>query len=76
MATAQVKIKCLYDKKAEQCHFKPGDRVLSTFFYYAFPCLLVDKSDKSPHFCTDYRKVNGVTKPDASGEVGEEKSIY
>lgn len=29
------------------------------------PCLLVDKSDKSPRFCTDYCKVNGVTKPDA-----------
>ena len=32
---------------------------------WASPCLLVDKSDKSPRFCTDYRKVNGVTKPDA-----------
>lgn len=32
---------------------------------WASPCLLVDKTDKSPRFCTDYRKVNGVTKPDA-----------
>lgn len=32
---------------------------------WASPCLLVDKSDKSPRFCTDYRKVNKVTKPDS-----------
>ena len=32
---------------------------------WASPCLLVDKSDRSPRFCTDYRKVNGITKPDA-----------
>ena len=32
---------------------------------WASPCLLVDKSDKSPRFCTDYRKVNAGTKPDA-----------
>ena len=25
----------------------------------------MDKADKSPRFCTDYRKVNRVTKPDA-----------
>ena len=27
-------------------------------------CLLATKSDGSDRFCTDYRKVNGVTKPD------------
>ena len=32
---------------------------------WASPCLLVDKADKSSRFCTDYRKVNRVTKPDA-----------
>ncbi len=32
---------------------------------WASPCLLVEKSDKSSRFCTDYRKVNAVTKPDA-----------
>lgn len=32
---------------------------------WASPCLLVDKADKSPQFCTDYHKVNAVTKPDA-----------
>lgn len=32
---------------------------------WASPSLLVEKSDKSPRFCTDYRKVNKVTKPDS-----------
>lgn len=31
---------------------------------WSSPCLLVDKSDKTPRFCTDFRKVNSVTKPD------------
>lgn len=33
---------------------------------WASPCLLVEKSDQSPRFCTDYRKVKAVTKPDAN----------
>lgn len=36
-----------------------------SFSSWASPCLLVDKSDKGPRFCTDYRKVNAVTKHDA-----------
>lgn len=28
-------------------------------------CLLLYKADRSPRFCTDYRKDNSVTKPDA-----------
>ena len=32
---------------------------------WSSPCLLVDKSDKSDRFCTDFRKVNNVTKPDS-----------
>ena len=32
---------------------------------WASPCLLVEKSDKSPRCCTDFRKVNPVTKPDS-----------
>lgn len=28
------------------------------------PCLIVLKSNGSAHFCTDYRKVNTITKPD------------
>ena len=31
---------------------------------WSSPCLLVDKSDRTPRFCTDLRKVNSVTKPD------------
>lgn len=32
---------------------------------WASPCLPIKKSDGSPHFCTDYQKVNEVTKLDA-----------
>lgn len=32
---------------------------------WASPCLIVQKSDKSPRMCTDFRKVNAVTKPDS-----------
>ena len=32
---------------------------------WASPCLLVPKSDGTARFCTDYRKVNNVTKPDS-----------
>ena len=31
---------------------------------WASPCVLVGKPDKTDRFCTDYRKVNAVTKPD------------
>lgn len=31
----------------------------------ASPCLLVDKTDKSPKFCTDDGKINTVTGPEA-----------
>lgn len=33
-------------------------------FSWASACLLVPKSDNTPRFCTDIRKVNGVTKLD------------
>lgn len=32
---------------------------------WSSPCLIVDKSDKTPRFCGDFRKVNSVTKPDS-----------
>lgn len=36
-----------------------------SFSSWASPSLLVNKSDGSFRFCTDYRKVNAVTKPDS-----------
>lgn len=36
-----------------------------SFSSWASPSLLVTKSDGSFRFCTDYRKVNAVTKPDS-----------
>lgn len=32
---------------------------------WASPCILVGKPDRTDRFCTDYRKVNEVTKPDS-----------
>lgn len=32
---------------------------------WSSPYLLTDKSDGTPRFCTDFRKVNAVTKPDS-----------
>lgn len=31
---------------------------------WASPCLLVQKSDNTPRFCSDFRKVNKITKSD------------
>lgn len=36
-----------------------------SFSGWASPCLLVKKSDGTHRFCTDYRKLNKITKPDA-----------
>lgn len=36
-----------------------------SFSSWSSPCLLDTKSDGSPRFCTDFRKVNAVTVPDA-----------
>ena len=35
-----------------------------SFSSCASPCILVSKPDGTNRFCTDYRKVNSVTKPD------------
>ena len=36
-----------------------------SFSSWSSPCLLVKKPDHTYRFCTDYRKVNAVTKPDS-----------
>lgn len=38
---------------------------IQSYSSWASPCLLVKKPDHTYRFCTDYRKVNGVTKPDS-----------
>lgn len=35
-----------------------------SFRTWSSPCLLVNKPDRSYRFCTDYCKLNSVTKPD------------
>ncbi len=32
---------------------------------WASPCILVEKPDRTYRFCTDYRKLNSITKPDS-----------
>lgn len=32
---------------------------------WSSPCILVPKQDSTFRFCTDYRKINSVTKPDS-----------
>lgn len=37
----------------------------SSFSDWASPCLLVGKPDGTQRFCTDYRRVNALSKPDS-----------
>lgn len=48
---------------------------------WASPCLMADKADGSDTFCTDFRKLNAVTKPncylmeDCTDQVGSAKFV-
>ena len=56
--------KCNY-LDAEVEYMVENDIAIPSSSSWASPCLLVPKSDKSPRFCSDFRKVNKVTKPDS-----------
>ncbi len=51
--------------KAEVQYMLDNDIARPSFSSWASPCLLVNKSDGTYRFCTDYRKINKVTKPDS-----------
>lgn len=50
--------------EAEIRYMQENDIAVSSCSNWASPCLLVGKPDGSVRFCTDFRKVNAVTKPD------------
>lgn len=50
-------------QKEAEYHLENGLAVPSSS-PWSSPCLLIPKSDKTPRFCADFRKVNSVTKPD------------
>lgn len=55
-------------QKIMECEVKymlDNNIAVPSSFSWVSHCLLMDKSDKSPHFRTDYCKVNKVTKPDS-----------
>ena len=45
-------------------YMKENDIIEESNSSWSSPCILVPKSDGSVRFCTDFRKVNSVTKPD------------
>ena len=51
----QQEVKFMLDNGIAEPSFSP----------WSSPCLLVPKSDGTLRFCTDFRKVNAVTKPDS-----------
>nr|XP_055054187.1 uncharacterized protein LOC129439536 [Misgurnus anguillicaudatus] len=50
--------------KAEVDYLLKNGLARPSYSSWSSPCLLVTKSDGSARFCTDYRRVNAVTKPD------------
>ena len=51
--------------KKELDYMLKNDIIESSQSNWSSPCLLVPKSDGTYRFCTDYRKVNAVTKSDS-----------
>ncbi|KAL1248722.1 hypothetical protein QQF64_022040, partial [Cirrhinus molitorella] len=51
--------------KAEVQYMLDNEIAQPSFSSWSSPCLLVNKSDGTYRFCTDYRKINKVTKPDS-----------
>lgn len=51
--------------EAEVQYLLDNDLAKPSCSSWASPCLLVKKSDNSYRLCTDYQKVNTITKPDA-----------
>lgn len=51
----QKEVKFMTDNGIAELSFSP----------WSSPCLLVPKSDGTSRFCTDFRKVNSITKPDS-----------
>ena len=56
------KLRCL---DAEVKYMLESKIAEPSFSSWASPCILVSKPDGTNRFCTDYRKVNSVTKPDS-----------
>lgn len=63
---------CFYCVSYKQQHIQSEIRYMvdhgitkPSFSSWASSCLLVGKPDGTYYFCTDYRKLNSVTKPDS-----------
>lgn len=50
--------------KKEVIYLLDNNLAEPSFSAWSSPCLLVNKPDGSYRFCTDYRKLNSITKPD------------
>jgi len=51
--------------EAEAKYLVENGFAVPSFSAWSSPCLLVPKADGTQRFCTDYRRVNAVTKPDS-----------